>query len=280
VLGAGAGRLAYDAHAARPAGTTIALDFNPLLVFVADRVARGECVRLHEMPIAPRTAADTAVERELRAPRPAGPGLRFVLADALRAPLRAGSVDELLTPWFVDVVDEDFPVLARRMNALLRPGGHWLVFGSLAFTGPDALRHYSREEVDEHLEDAGFEVAHAAEAEIPYMNAPGSRHARRERVVALSSIKRKDAAPVHRHVALPDWIVRNDRPVPLLPSFKTQAMTTRIYAFVMSLVDGRRSLDEMAQLMEQQRLMPAAEAESAIRGFLTTMYDESRAPPR
>jgi hypothetical protein len=68
--------------------------------------------------------------------------------------------------------------------------------------------------------------------------------------------------------------------VPLLPAFRTQAFTTRIYAFVMSLIDGRRTLRDMAQLMEQQKLMPADEAEAAIRTFLTKMYDESRQPTR
>jgi hypothetical protein len=44
----------------------------------------------------------------------------------------------------------------------------------------------------------------------------------------------------------------------------------------MSLIDGRRSLADMAQVFVDQRLMGRDEAEAAIRGFLTKMYDDSR----
>ncbi len=58
-----------------------------------------------------------------------------------------------------------------------------------------------------------------------------------------------------------------------------QATTTQIYAFIMSMIDGRRSLRDMAAVMEERRLMPKAEAEAALRAFLIKMYDESRTPP-
>jgi hypothetical protein len=54
-------------------------------------------------------------------------------------------------------------------------------------------------------------------------------------------------------------------------------MTTRMHAFIMSLIDGKRSLKDMARVMEEQRLMPRQEAESALRGFLVKMYDEAQA---
>ena len=71
----------------------------------------------------------------------------------------------------------------------------------------------------------------------------------------------------------------SNQPVPLLDAFRVQTSTTQIYAFVMSMIDGRRTLRDMALLMEEKRLMPRAEAEAAIRGFLIKMYDESQAPP-
>jgi hypothetical protein len=63
--------------------------------------------------------------------------------------------------------------------------------------------------------------------------------------------------------------------VPDLPAFRTQAMTTRVHAFIMSLIDGRRSLKDMARGMEDQGLMPRREAEPALRGFLIKMRDEA-----
>ena len=67
--------------------------------------------------------------------------------------------------------------------------------------------------------------------------------------------------------------------MPLIESFKVQATTTQIFAFLMSLIDGRRSVRDMAAVMEERRLMPKAEAEASLREFLIKMYDESRTPP-
>ncbi len=278
VLGAGGGRLAYDLHAATDAEITVALDFNPLLVLVADRVARGETVELHEFPIAPRSSADTAVLRALRAPAPARDGLVFVLGDAHRPPFARGGFDTLVTPWLVDILPERFETLAARVNGLLAPGGRWINFGSLSFHTPDPAERYGVDECLEAIAAAGFAEASVDEREIPYMCSPASRHGRRETVVTWSAQKQRETERVPRHEALPDWLVRGKNPVPLLESFRAQAMATRIHAFIMSLVDGRRSVAGMARVLVEQRLMTQAEAEPAIRSFLIKMYEDSRRP--
>ena len=79
-----------------------------------------------------------------------------------------------------------------------------------------------------------------------------------------------------RHIALPDWIVSGNEPVPLTPSFRQQAMTTQIYSFIMSLIDGKRSIKDMSVVLENQKLMTKEEAEPAIRSFMTKMYDDSK----
>jgi hypothetical protein len=65
-------------------------------------------------------------------------------------------------------------------------------------------------------------------------------------------------------------------PVPLTPSFRTQALSTQIFSYIMSLIDGRRSIADMAKILEQQKLMTEEEALPAIRNFMTRMYDDSR----
>jgi uncharacterized protein YbaR (Trm112 family) len=276
VPGAGAGRLAYDLHMQFASERTVALDFNPLLVLVGDAVTRGERLELHEFPIAPKSLEDVAVPRRLRAPEPVSDGFFPVLGDVLRAPFKPAAFDTVLTPWLVDVVTEDLPVLAARINRLLRNGGRWINFGSLAFERPEHAQRYGPEETLSIVEEAGFGAAAVSEAVIPYMCSPASRHGRRETVFTLTVTKMSEAATPPRHKALPDWLVTSKEAVPLLPSFRTQAMSTRIYAYVMSLVDGRRSIEDMAQLMEREKLMTREEAIPAIRGFLTRMYDDSR----
>jgi hypothetical protein len=44
----------------------------------------------------------------------------------------------------------------------------------------------------------------------------------------------------------------------------------------MSLIDGKRSIKDMAIILEKQKLMSQQEAEPAIRSFMTKMYDDSQ----
>ncbi len=277
VLGAGAGRLAYDIHQCTGAELTVALDFNPLLSGIAARVSRGEPMELWEFPIAPRTAKDQAVLRQFDA-EPARPGLEFVLGDALRAPFRKAGFDTVITPWLADILPVPFGELAARVNLLLRKGGLWVNFGSLAFDSPEEAQRCTLEECVATLEQQGFAGIEHREDRIPYMCSPASRHGRVEEVVSFRAGKTKNAQAPGRHQSLPEWLVTGKDAVPALPSFQTQAASNRILAFVMGLIDGQRSITDMAKLLESQQLMKQQEAEGVIRDFLIRMYEDSRRP--
>ena len=280
VLGAGGGRLAYDLHTRLSPALTVALDINPLLSLATQRIARGDRIDLHEFPLAPRRLDDVAIRRELAAPAPARAGFHCVLANGLRAPFAADAFDAVVTPWFVDIVDEDLRVLAQRINRLMRQDGRWVTFGSLRFSHVDPALCFSVEEASALIAAAGFSEPAIAEATIPYMCSPASRHARNEQVLTLSAIKTKRVTAPPRHTALPEWLVQTNQSVPLLDAFRVQATTTQIYAFIMSMIDGKRSVRDMAALLEERRLMPRAEAEASLRAFLIKMYDESETPPQ
>ena len=204
----------------------------------------------------------------------------YVLADAHRPPFRRGAFDTVVTPWLVDILPERFDVLCARVNALLADGGRWLNFGSLSFHDADPAARYGLDECRAALEENGFGDVAVDEREIPYLSSPASRHARRERVVSWSARKQRDVKKVPRYHALPEWLVRGTEPVPLGESFRSQAAATRIHAFLMSLIDGRRSIKDMAKLVVEQRLMTADEAEPAIRSFLIKMHDDAAAVRR
>ena len=276
VAGAGACRLPYDLHMQLGPRRTVAIDFNPLLLLIAGNVMNGKPMDLYEFPTAPKSLDDFAVLRHLEAPERVRDGMFLVLADVLRPPFPDASFDTVVTPWLIDIISEDLPIFAARINRLLKPGGRWINFGSLVFDRPARKQRYSPDEVLAIVQDSGFDPAVVREATIPYMCSPASRHGRQETVFTFCAQKSTDAERPARHKSLPDWIVTGEESVPLSQSFRSQAVSTQIYSFVMSLIDGKRSIRDMATVFEQQKLMTKAEAEPAIRNFLIRMYDDSQ----
>ncbi len=279
VLGAGACRLAYDLHQALTPALTAALDFNPLFLFAAKRILSGVALELYEFPIAPRTIADHAVLRTLTAPGHAAPGLELVLADAAAPPFLPGSFDLVLTPWFIDVAGEPVRRLLDRLNRVLRGGGYWINQGSLAFAEAAPADAVSLEELVEWLPEAGFSRVMPQESVVPYLASPASRHARRETVITFCARKERDVESPDPGRPVPEWLRRSDLPVPALPQIRAQALATRVHAFLLAMIDGERSIRDMARLMEQQQLMMAADAEPAIRRFLARALADSTRPP-
>jgi hypothetical protein len=116
---------------------------------------------------------------------------------------------------------------------------------------------------------------------VPYLCSPASRHGRLETVVTFAAIKREEMPMPPPPRRWPDWLEHTDRPVPLLTELQGRQLELRVLAYVASLVDGRRSIRDVARVLVEQRLMAAEEAEATVRAFLARLHDEvrSRASP-
>jgi len=275
VQGAGAGRLAYDLHQRGDAPLTVATDFNPLLLFVAREMFAGRTLELYEFPIAPRRVEDHAVLRRLSSPSAARAGLELVGADALQPPFADAAFDTVVTPWFVDIIGEPFARVAARINLLLKPGGRWINSGSLSFSRAAHADRIGLEEALEIMPQAGFTDVRVREGTLPYMRSPASRHSRLESVVTWVARKSGPAAELPRARVLPDWLLQPDRPVPRTRAFEMQAISSRVHAFLLAMINGERSMRDMARMLVEQRLMSADEAEAQVSLFLTRLHEDS-----
>ena len=95
-------------------------------------------------------------------------------------PFAEAALRTIVTPWLIDIIDEDLARFAARINQLLAPGGAWINFGSVSFCQGELVNRLSHEESLEVVAKAGFAVKRQHEARIPYMQSPASRHARLE----------------------------------------------------------------------------------------------------
>ena len=278
VLGCGAGRLSYDLAFQLQCKTIVGLDANPILSHVAQQMVSGAQIELTEFPLAPISPTDFAVSQTLSAKKPIErENLQFVCADALNPPFSANHFDIVITPWLIDVVDAPLRRVLDSIAAVLKTDGIWLCHGSLAFSG-EVLNRLDQAEVVELTHQHGFEVLDWENQQLPYLQSPHSRNHRQEEVFTQIAQLKQDADFAKQSTELvPSWLNKPNQPVPLLPQFQTQLTSTRIHAFIMGLVDGKRDINAMADVLEQQRLMPKAQAKQAIQGFLKKMYEEAKA---
>lgn len=271
VLGAGGGRLAWDL-AQSAASEVIAVDINPLTSFAAAAISRGRDVSLWEFPLAPVTTEDVALKRTLGLDAETAAPLTWVLADARALPFPTGSFDTVVTPWFTDVVQSAPTTTANLINRLLTPGGRWLNFGSVAFADADPAKCFVLPELCEIVKGQGFSDPAIAEERGPYLCSPHSRFGRHELLHAFAATKIRETADQSVPAdTLPGWLSDTQQPVPALAEFQDQAMATQVHAYLMSLIDGKRSINEIAIVLQDRKLMSAREAAPLIQGFLGKM---------
>jgi SAM-dependent methyltransferase len=245
VLGAGAGRLAYDLHHRLAAQTTLALDIQPLLVLAAQRMFAGETLVLAEFAANHLAAAHAVSDRKLHAPRVARAGLELAFADATRPPVQPGSFDIVVTPWFLDQLHCDVRDVLPAIHGALADGGRWVFFGPLLHPrGKPLARCFTADELLEQLPGAGFEPDACHREVMPYLRAPEGS-ARSEPVLTFAARKLDGD-----RWSLPAWLRGIELPIPraAVPRRAADPVATAIA----TLVDGERSVLSIAGLLARR----------------------------
>jgi hypothetical protein len=267
VYGAGAGRLAVDVHTRLAPRATVALDLNPLPLLVAARLIRGEPVSLPEFPVGPHSEEEVVVAQELRCPSAVGPGLTLAFADSLCPPFAAESLDTVLTSWVIDALDADLHDTARAIAGVLRRGGTWLNMGPLRFDRSWA-ESYGIGEVHEIVAGAGFEVTLSFRDCIDYFKSPHSGSLRRETVYCFAARKIVSAGPLRTTGVYPPWLSNPDEPIPLTASTLALRRSSVFTNGILSLVDGRRSLRDIAGHLSASWQVDPESLVDPLRAFL------------
>jgi uncharacterized protein YbaR (Trm112 family)/SAM-dependent methyltransferase len=188
VFGAGACGLAYELHLRRGSDQTVALDIDPYLLVIAERVVRGESVRLTEASL--KWIEGREVSRQWRLQAEHGPLAReafwCVFADGLTPPFDRETFDTVVTPWFIDQVPRDLPAFVRTLHQLLRPGGRWVNQGPLVYPEQTPFeRRYAREELFEIVRAAGFSLGGWSRTSQRYLVSPLTGNGKIESVLSF-----------------------------------------------------------------------------------------------
>jgi hypothetical protein len=270
VYGAGAGRLAVDVHQTLGPTETWALDTNPLPVLVAERLIRGETVVLPEFPVAPHGEDDVAISREMRGPVELREHFSFAFADALRPPFAPGAIDTVLTAWFIDATGRDFRETAAVINRALRPGGLWINVGPLRFK-QSLASSYTIEEICDLVAASGFDLVGRGRDDVPYFDSPVSGSRRIETVFSFAARRTGDAKPFVSRDSLAPWISDASLPIALTASLTALGRKSVFAGSVISLIDGARSLSDVAREMGRLWGFDAPRILDQLRAFFATL---------
>jgi hypothetical protein len=274
VLGAGACRLPYEVHRRWGARTTVALDINPLPFLVAKKLIEGATVPLFEFPISPWTSQQVVVDRNLRCADADPTGFSLVFADALDPPVRAGAFDTVFTPWFIDQVPKDLSTLLGCIHRALRDGGTWLNFGPLLYH-PSHTMLAHRYRVDEVLalaEEAGFTIEVHTHQRMLYMQSPAGSQGRTEGILTFRAIK-STSRVVAEPEPQPAWQSDARASVPAWPGLASYTAPHPMFAAVVALIDGTRSIRDIADVLVRNHGLPPDAAEG---GVLTCLLEIQR----
>jgi uncharacterized protein YbaR (Trm112 family) len=271
VLGSGPSRLAYDLHQRLAPEMTVALDYDPLLLFAAQKVLFGGGLTLTEFPVDP-VGAET-VSTEHRCEPPAGKPERFhlIAADAFKAPLRPGAFDTVITPWFIDIAPADLRVTLSLVHTLLAPGGRWVNYGPLSY--PTEHRHgqrYSLEEVVELIALAGFDPVKPRRTPIEYLRSRSNARWKVIEAFTFATRKREvgaDDSEVTSPVP-PAWLLFEHLPVPPFAQAAGYTPEHPMLEYLVGLLDGKRTSRELAARFVAEH---GAKPEAALDGVRAMM---------
>jgi hypothetical protein len=278
VLGAGPCRLAYDLHRRFAPPLTVALDNNPLLLLCAQQVLHGGGMKLFEFPADPTGIATVCVDHTLRAPAGPLPGLHLLLADAFAPPFQPGTFDTVVTPWFIDIVPVDIRDTISLIHRLLAPGGRWLHYGPLSYPHPhQQAQRYSYEELYELATLGAFELGPRTFTTIDYMRSGSTGRGKTADVLTFAARKRPpptsspDTSP-------PPWLLLAHLPIPRFAGLDAYQPEHPMLAYVAGLIDGTRTLQDLAtRMIEDHGARPDA-ALAGTRAMLALLWQAASGP--
>jgi hypothetical protein len=268
VLGSGPSRLAFDCAVKRNLQQLILVDINPLFLEVAARMTSNQKLELTEINPFPNSLQNISKRWKLKSM--AGPKkCLFLWADGINLPLQNGSDVHLLTPWFIDVIPEDFASLAARFNARLKTGNYWVNFGPLGFGHSERARSYTNEEIKKLLEKSGFTIEDWQEAQVPYLNSPLSPQTRHEKVFCWRAKKVSDVKEPAEFRYYPQWLTDHSVKIPVTAKFQEQGLQNLFTGQIFSAIDGKISLAELSERLAQNFGTTKVVAEETLLGIFS-----------
>jgi hypothetical protein len=257
------------------------VDIDPMLFSVAESVIRGRSMTLTESYAEVNELAHISKEWLLTSPAGALDPERFhfLLADALMPLFLPGTFDTVVTPWFIDAIPDDLRDLISGIHRILKSGGRWINVGPLRYSHHVPVpRWFTREEIFELAQRAGFQMGRWATASVPYSVSKHTGRGNVEWVLTFAATKLERATSLDIG-APPDWLLFGHLPIPTFAAQQLLWPTSTLMQAIVSAIDGQRTLDDLTRLTAARVKDPnvsLTQIRHAIRQCLVEMHPACR----
>lgn len=270
VLGCGAGRLPYDLAKAFPESKIVAIDINPLLLLAASKINSGEKLNGIFPTFAPKDRMKPALEIELATPSGPAKNLEFAFADVYALPFKRESFDLVVTPWLVDILPRSFSHLTSSIAQIVKPHGKWINLGAWFFNFQNEEDNISLDEAIEIGDQTGWKSLRSQLIETPYLQSAVDSHRRYETMTGFLWERTPQQVaydPRWRVSDKVEWIRDPNLPIPRLPAFAQSIESLSTMSWVLSQVDGKRTLKDLSDILAAQSGLETEAAREALESF-------------
>jgi hypothetical protein len=108
------------------------------------------------------------------------------------------------------------------------------------------------------------------------MKDPDSCHSRNEFIHCWLARKIADTPEPGPYRYLPGWLVDYQNPIPQTPHIQATAMQHSLFAALLGMVDGQRTLANIALAFSAHHRLPYESALASVVGFFTKVYEEGQ----
>ena len=277
MLGSGAGRVAWDLHCTLENAETTTLELNPALQLAANQLINGcSLPPLPESCVVPQMGREEGFKSwELLPPKGAGSQHveRFhqLVGDIWQLEFLDNSFDCIVTSWFVDAHGRDSKALLQKISKCLKPGGYWVNTGPLLYPEPlDIEFKYSHKELKDLMAVAKFEITAETSGTQVHMPSPLEVRKKQEEVWTFCAQYQPYKETAELSAALPEWLVLLY--LPISQSARELRCDEPAVNSVLDLVDGQRSIRDLAGILNPEALEDTCEA---LVGLFTELLAES-----
>jgi SAM-dependent methyltransferase len=270
VLGCGAGRLPYDLAKAFPESKIVAIDINPLLLLAANKINSGERLKGIFPTFSPKDRMNPALEIELATPSGPAENLEFAFADVYSLPFSRESFDLVVTPWLVDILPRSFSHLTSSIAQIVKPQGKWINLGAWFFNFQNEEDNISLDEAIEIGGQSGWKSIGSQLIETPYLQSAVDSHRRFETMTGFIWERTPQQVSYEIKWRVSDkieWISDPNLPIPRLPAFAQSVESLSTMSWVLSQVDGKRTLRDIASVLASSSGLDEAAAQEALESF-------------